>query len=132
MAKVRKLLGQPLLMASAGLSLAGGCHSPKPVGNLMYPPHVEAQLCVDKTPESAMVFVDGSAVSERCTTVEGYDGRPISLEISAPGYAAVSQQLTLKAEMPALTFTLQPADPEGLAPRPVGNLMPPPQLPPKP
>ena len=113
----RTLTGRPLLLAS-GVALAVSCggkgkQEPEPpVGNLMAPPLIEPELCVDVVPEDATVTINGVPTSERCTPVQGREGDTVRVEVLLPGRAAVVRELELTGP-----------------PRPVGNLMAPPELP---
>ncbi len=142
MAKRRPLHGQPLLVASVGAAMAMtlGCSGGKTpevevVGNLVAPPMVEGEVCIDVTPPEAAVTLDGQATTERCTTLESYGG--VTVEASAPGYTTHTEVVQL-SEKVELEVALQPevAPPP---PMPVGNLMPPqpspvlePETPPQP
>lgn len=132
MARRRSLTGRPLLVATVGVVMtAAGCNGAvavPPPGNLMPPPMIQAgELCVDTVPEDALVTVDGVAVEPRCTTLgPDYEGRPVAVHVSAPGFVAKDETVPLGAKM-AITVTLAPDAP---LPPPVGNLMPPPPPPP--
>ncbi|MEZ4316928.1 MAG: hypothetical protein R3F61_05480 [Myxococcota bacterium] len=127
MAKRRPMTGTPLLLATAGVVLAVGCggnkqEGPVVTGNLMPPPKVHATVCVDKTPEDAVVRIDAEVASQRCTEIESYGSPTVS--VSAPGYVTQEQIPELVAdEEITLTFALVPDEPIN---RPVGNLMAPP------
>lgn len=108
------------------MTLAVGCGGkgkvePEPVGNLMAPPTIETELCVDVEPANASVTIDGVAATDRCTPVSGYAGQIVRVEVLAPGRGAVVRELSLVEVMAPLKLELIP-------PRPVGNLMPPPDL----
>lgn len=130
MPRRRTLTARPLLVA-AGSLLAVSCSGPKPdmrpTGNLMAPPMVTGELCVDTVPESAVVTVNGATVDPRCAPVTAYEGSSVTVSISAPGYVAQEQRLTI-AEKMQLKVELMAMAP----PPPVGNLMPPPEPPPPP
>jgi hypothetical protein len=105
----------------------------QPPGNLMAPPTIAGEVCVDTVPADAVVMVNDREVEPRCTTVDGYEGQEVKIDVSAPGYATSDQTvpLALKTE---LTVTLTPAEPPFpvgnlVVPPPVGNLMPPPPQP---
>jgi hypothetical protein len=86
----RELRGRPLLVASAGLVLAVGCH-PAPRGNLMAPPTVE--LCVTAEPAEAKVQVNGEDLPDGgCARV--YQGA-VEISASAQGYQPLNEQLTV-------------------------------------
>ena len=128
MAQRRRINGKPLLLATAGAALVMGCsggNKPPDVrtGNLMPPPMVKAEVCVDKTPDTATVRVNEVVATERCTTVETH--HMITVKVSAPGYVEQTQELPAQEKI-ELSIALVEG-PEAPPPPPVGNLMPPPR-----
>ncbi|MCB9668326.1 MAG: hypothetical protein H6734_02530 [Alphaproteobacteria bacterium] len=127
MARRRKIVGAPLLLAGVGL-MACGKKTPDPpeppVGNLMAPPTVEAKYCVDVVPEGAEVRVNDAVATERCTTLTTYEGSTVTVKVSHPGYDSEERTFSHQGEE-TWTVELRPEGPD-LEP-PVGNLMPPPQ-----
>lgn len=135
MAKRRRMNGKPLLLAS-GVVMAVGCGPSKSMvtGNLMAPPTVEGEVCVDTLPEhvETTITIGDGAATERCTMVYG---EMVNVVVTADGMVPVSEthQVLPKLE---LTITMRPAvielvPPDDIGP-PVGNLMPPPDMPIKP
>lgn len=130
MAKRRPIHTTPLLVASTGLAVALGCgggsilpHDSPPVGNLMAPPMVSGEVCVDVTPADAKVIIEGVETTDRCTSVETYGS--FTIEVSAPGYAIETQVHGVEPEV-ELSITLNAI--REPVPRPVGNLMAPPPI----
>ena len=131
MARRRKITGAPLLLASAGMALAVGCSGngrggPVVTGNLMPPPKVQGTVCVDATPDTATIQVQGKIVTERCTSVETWGQAEV--EVSAPGHLPDKRLVDLiegqQVEV-SITLTAEPARPPD---PPRGNLMPPPEI----
>ena len=152
LAQRRPLLGHPLLVAVGGIVLNVGCSEPEvlqPPGNLMPPPTMTGELCVDTSPETALVTINGTLVEPRCAPVSGEPGTTVAVHVSAPGYQSEDQSVplapkmdihvVLKAEIPEAvgnqiappTPVITRPSPVIARPSPVGNLMPPPK-PPKP
>ena len=132
MARQRRLTGKPLLLATAGVALAVGCggvgkKGGEVMGNLMPPPKTRGHLCVEVTPPDALVEIDGHLESKRCSFVEAYDGQFI-LRVTAKGYADWQEGVELKPEQ-TLKIDLVPLPIRDVAPKPVGNLMPPAPVP---
>jgi hypothetical protein len=126
LARRRPLTGHPLLVAAGGFALTVGCTraEPKiePPGNLMPPPTISGELCVDTVPEAAVVTVNGAVVEPRCAPVSGYEGDQVTVNVTAPGYTPKDQQVTLQPKM-EIKVSLDVA-----APPPIGNLVPPPHV----
>lgn len=121
MARRRNITGRPLLVATAAAAMVIGCgggSSPvgPPPGDLMPPPEVTGEVCVDTTPERAVVYLNGQPTTERCTTVTSDGG--VAVTVSAPGHVESTEQHEL-TETLELTIILM----RELAPAPVGNLM---------
>ena len=129
MAHRRRLTGQPLLVATgaAGLAVSVGCggHEP-PTGNLMPPPTVQGEICVDRVPAEAVVTVDGAVVDPHCATIDRYEGQVLTVHVSARGFIPQDQHVTM-AEKMALQVVLDAA-PFPEPPYPVGNLVEPPPM----
>jgi hypothetical protein len=149
MARRRPISGNPLLIAGAGLFLGVGCSGAvvsapeQPVGNLMAPPQITAEICVDAVPADAKVVVNAVAASARCTPVTNWEGSDVTVEVSAPGYETRVEHVNLAQALPPIKVELGPVAPPNIPPignlmppppppPPVGNLMPPPQIPPEP
>ena len=105
--KRRRTKGKPLLIATAGVGLTvSACNGIKPEvsGNLMPPPM--AELCIDVTPDDAVVTVEGAVVAdEQCTSVYGGYAE---IEATADGYEDYSEVLTVDEDM-THTFELTPS-----------------------
>ncbi|MCO4748378.1 MAG: hypothetical protein KC912_26525, partial [Proteobacteria bacterium] len=134
MAKRRRIQGKPLLVASVGVAVALGCggggktFDSVVVGNLIAPPPMDGEVCVDPTPADASVTIDGEAVTDRCTVVQGYG--PVLVEVTAPGFIAQEREVLIDgvtevevtlAEEPKPVKKPKPPPREPVAP-PVGNL----------
>jgi hypothetical protein len=133
MTRRRALSGKPLLVA-AGLGLSMACNShepvpPPPIGNLMPPPTVHTELCVDAFPPGATVVVDQTPLPGRCIDLDRMEGMSVTVDVSAPGLPPHSAQVTLTPPKQTITVTLAPAPPPDLTIPPIGNLMPPPRPP---
>ena len=125
MSRRRVLQGRPLLVAAGGFAVASACTGPTPpVGNLVAPPQIDGELCVDVVPQGATVKVNGEPATQRCAPVHGYEGAEVTVDVSAPGFVGVVQHVTLAPKMD-VKVELTPQAP----PPPVGNLMPPPRPP---
>lgn len=134
MTRRRALSGKPLLVAT-GLSLSVACNShepPPPIGNLMPPPTVHTELCVDAFPPGATVLVDQTPLPGRCIDLERMDGMSVTVDVSSPGLPPHSETVQLTPPKQTITVTLAPAPPPDLTIPPIGNLMPPPRPPPPP
>lgn len=127
MARRRALTGTPLLVASGlGLTVAcGGSKTPEPVGNLMAPPPVHVELCVDAFPPSSLIKVDGTPLPGRCIELDSWEGATAHLEVTAEGLPPHVEDVVLTPPKQTLTVTLAP-EPPTPPPPPIGNLMPPP------
>lgn len=125
MARRRKMTGTPLLVAGAAalISVAcGGRDKNPPMGNLMPPPERTGEVCVDTVPDSATVQLNGRIVAERCTeiTSEGL----VEVAVTSPGYMPHTTNVQLESST-EVKVELVPVPPDT---RPVGNLMPPPDM----
>jgi hypothetical protein len=141
-ARRRPLNGRPLLVASAGIAMTIGCRTPEPPmeppGNLMAPPMVDGELCIDVVPAGAKITVDGVAVTTPCVPEHGYQGQTYAVHAEAPNFLPVDQPVALSPKM-TVSITLDPIravapvePPHGnliAPPPPHGNLMPPPPHP---
>lgn len=129
MAKRRKLQGRPLLLATTTVVMVIGCggvieNEYPPPGNLMPPPEVTGELCIDVEPADAKVTVYGAHTiewTERCDIVTAYGN--VSIKAEAPGYVTetVNQYLDEEGVEAKVVLMAEPAPP------PVGNLVAPPQ-----
>jgi hypothetical protein len=137
MAKRRRIQGKPLLVASVGVAVALGCggggalrDTTMVVGNLIAPPPMDGEVCVDRVPADATVTIDGEPATERCTVVNGYG--PVSVEVSAPGFVTQTQDVLIDGVTEVQVMLEEVAapkpPPKDLPDRPVGNLMPPPEI----
>lgn len=127
MAKRRKLQGRPLLIGSTTVAMVIGCGGvvdpPPPPGNLMAPPELTAELCIDTEPAGAKVVVHGVDTiewTERCAEVTGLGG--VSVTASAPGFEPSTTYQSLQQPKNDLKISLFAS---AEVPPPVGNLMPP-------
>ena len=98
--KRRKTKGKPLLLATAGVGLTvsacNGGMKPEVSGNLMPPPMVETELCIDVTPDNALVIVQGVVVAdEQCTNTYG----SVQIEATADGYEDYSEVIMVDENM---------------------------------
>ncbi len=109
----RKQIGKALLTASIGLGVSVvGCIDDKGddtlkgesfvnndsafSGNLMPPPMVE--LCIDVTPDEAIVTVNETSVLDgECTDI--YEGNPAEINANAEGYENYSETITVSENM---------------------------------
>jgi hypothetical protein len=134
MARRRTLTGRPLLVTAAGVAMTVGCKDPEviqPPGNLMAPPRITGEVCVETVPADATITVNGTALlpPQHCAPVaENYEGSAVAVHVEAPGYVPQDQTVYLAPKM-TLSVTLAPDAPVIAPP---GNLMPPPELPPQP
>lgn len=137
MARRRKLSGRPLLVATAATAMLVGCGGsgkaspdpPPPPGNLMPPPSRMIELCVDAEPDGAKVEASGArmqTLTERCEQVEVYEGGRVQLTVSAPDH--IPQSLDLEVGTKDRIEQKVQLHPSPAIERPVGNLMPPPQI----
>lgn len=134
MTRRRPLSGKPLLVASGlGLSVACGSHDPPPMGNLMPPPRVHTELCVDVFPPGAAVVVNKTPLPGRCIDLEAEPGEVATIEVIAAGMPLHTEQVVLTPPSQTVAITVPPKGPNLDLP-PMGNLMPPPppQPPPPP
>lgn len=135
MARRRRIQGRPLLVATAAAAMVIGCSGgtkkeAPPPGNLMPPPTMDIEVCVDTVPEGAKVSLQASTnteFSERCETIEVYQGSTGQLVVEAAGYQTNQQSVVLDGPKIELRVELVQNEVPELD-RPVGNLMPPPEL----
>jgi hypothetical protein len=134
MVRRRPLGAHPLLVASAGLSLAIACtgkgRPPDPVGNLMVPQDDPTeQVCVSVTPPTASVTIDGVEATDGCAVID--PGDRVHIEVSAEGYTTETRDIPSDA-LSGITIALTPTDVgpiEVHTDYPVGNLMAPQPVP---
>lgn len=135
MARRRALIGHPLLLASGGALVWVGCGHHKgppdgPVGNLMAPATLTAEVCVDVSPPearaNAQIIVGDVVTHERCATIEGEIGYPVQIHVLSPGYVSQHLDTAFAATIPAFAVEMvEGEDPPLDVPDilPVGNLM---------
>ena len=121
MPRRRRLTAHPLLVVTTGATLAVGCTRSAPVGNIMAPVPMN-ELCVDTIPPNATVLVNGQEATDRCTLLE--EQRPTAtVQVSADNHMSQTTEVTIEGGTQDISITLAPAPP-------VGNLMPPQEVPP--
>ncbi len=97
-----------------------------PPGNLVAPPTIRGEICVDAQPTDAKITVNGTpARADGCAPVEAMEGQTVAVSVSAPGFVTHEQRVQVAPKVGIkVTLAAAPRDP------PVGNLMPPPRPPP--
>lgn len=93
---------------------------PPPVGNIVPPP---PKLCVQTTPEDAVVVLNGQTATAPCTLLSGPLG-PVEVEVSAPAHIPHQETVVMSSYSQELTVTLVPD--KAVPHPPVGNLVAPP------
>lgn len=89
--KRRKRIGNTLLIAGAGASIAMGCNRRSIIsGNLMPPPMSE--LCIEVKPQEAAVRINSFPLTnENC--ISSYDGGNALIEATAEGYQDYTKEI---------------------------------------
>lgn len=114
MAARRRLIGRPLMLASAGMAL--GCTGfgnninddmGYVTGNLVAPPMV--QLCVKATPDTATVEIDGQTLGETGCQ-DAWEGSSALIRVSAEGFETHEQTIAVQRGEETVDVTLTPTE----------------------